>query len=122
MPEADSAGLALLGGASLGSAFSVAKSGSIETAIVLENDLFRRAPRDQVEAFFTSVRHATVLDCLENETTERAEVVLPTGTFAESSGTFVNNEARAQRFFRVLPAAAEIEESWSWLVALLRDD
>ena len=38
-----------------------------------------------------------------NETTEKADFVLPSGTFAESTGTIVNNEGRAQRYYRVLP-------------------
>jgi NADH-quinone oxidoreductase subunit G len=119
MPEANSAGLAMLGGASLGSAFQAAKNGAVETAIVLENDLFRRAAQDEVAAFLGTVPHGVVLDSLENETTARAEVVLPVGTFAESSGTTVCNEGRAQRFFRVLPPDSAILESRTWLAEMI---
>ena len=55
------------------------------------------------------------IDSLENQTTARADIILPAGTFAESEGTLVNNEGRAQRFFKVLPPEGEIQESWRWL-------
>ena len=48
------------------------------------------------------VQHLVVLDHLANATTEAAELVLPAGTFAESDGTLVNSEGRAQRFFQAL--------------------
>lgn len=115
MPESNSAGLAMLGGAGLGAVFQGAKDGAADTVIVLENDLFRRAPRTQVETFLKSGLHVIVLDALENETTERAELVLPAATFAESDGTLVNNEGRAQRFFRALPPEPGVQESWKWL-------
>jgi len=41
--------------------------------------------------------------------------VLPAGTFAESDGTLVNNEGRAQRFYQVFPAEGDIQESWRWI-------
>ncbi len=119
MPEANSAGLVMLGGASLGSAFQAAKDGAVEAAIVLENDLFRHAAQDEVAGFLGTVAHVVVLDSLENQTTARAEVVLPVGTFAETSGTMVNNEGRAQRFFRVLPPDSSILESRTWLAEML---
>jgi len=115
MPEANSAGLALLGGANLSSAFQAAKTGGVETAIVLENDLFRRAGREDVDIFLKSIAHVVAIDSLENETASRAELVLPAGTFAESCGTLINNEGRAQRFFRNVPPETEILESWEWL-------
>jgi NADH-quinone oxidoreductase subunit G len=40
--------------------------------------------------------------------------VLPAGSFAETDGTLVNNEGRAQRSFQVFPAEG-IRESWRWL-------
>jgi NADH-quinone oxidoreductase subunit G len=41
--------------------------------------------------------------------------VLPAAAFAESDGTFVSSEGRAQRFFRVFVPAGDIQESWRWL-------
>ena len=43
-------------------------------------------------------------------------MVIPAGTFAESDGTLVSNEGRAQRFFQVYEATDVIQESWRWLL------
>jgi NADH-quinone oxidoreductase subunit G len=59
--------------------------------------------------------HVIVLDHLANSTTEKAELVLPAGTFAESDGTFVSSEGRAQRFFQVFVPQNDVSPSWRWL-------
>ena len=118
MPEANSAGVTMLGGASFTAAFEAVSKSPVDTVIILENDLFRRAPREQVEAFFRAAAHVVVLDSLENDTMARGEFVLPAATFAESEGTFVNNECRAQRFFRAMPSEGEVRESWEWLAEI----
>jgi NADH-quinone oxidoreductase subunit G len=56
-----------------------------------------------------------VLDHLDNPTTRKADLVLPAGTFAESDGTFVSSEGRAQRFFQVFVPQNEVSASWRWL-------
>jgi len=43
-------------------------------------------------------------------------MVIPAGTFAESDGTLVSNEGRAQRFFQVYEATDVIQESWRWML------
>ncbi|MDE3178403.1 MAG: molybdopterin-dependent oxidoreductase, partial [Acidobacteriota bacterium] len=62
-----------------------------------------------------TARHVVAIDSLAHATTEKAEVVLPAGTFAESDGTIVSNEGRAQRFFQVFVPKGDIESSWEWL-------
>ena len=115
MPECDSFGLGLIGGKTLSAAFQVVEQGAADSVIVLENDLYRRAPAPAVDRFLNTARHVVVLDYFANRTTAKAELVLPTGTFAETDGTLVNNEGRAQRSFAVFPPAEEIRESWRWL-------
>jgi NADH-quinone oxidoreductase subunit G len=115
VPEANSFGISLLGGASLEAAFEAVEKGEADTVVILENDLYRRAPAGQVDSFFEKSRHAIVLDQLENATTARAELLLPAATFAESEGTLVNNEGRAQRFFTVFAPPGEEQPSWQWL-------
>jgi NADH-quinone oxidoreductase subunit G len=56
-----------------------------------------------------------VLDHLANPTAEKAELILPAGTFAESDGTFVSSEGRAQRFFQVFVPRNDVSASWRWL-------
>ena len=69
----------------------------------MENDLAQALDEDSFRTLFEKAEHTIVLDYLRSRTTEHAEVVLPAATFAESSGTFVNNEGRAQRFYEVVP-------------------
>ncbi|MGE5571073.1 MAG: NADH-quinone oxidoreductase subunit NuoG [Rhodospirillales bacterium] len=115
LPEANSAGLAMMGGGTLAEAIEAVRGGAAETVIVLENDLYRRAPAKAVDALFRSAKNVVALDHLANGTTARADLVLPAATFAESAGTFVNNEGRAQRFFQVFIPRGEIQESRRWL-------
>jgi NADH-quinone oxidoreductase subunit G len=114
-PECNSVGLGLMQPRRLSEAFQAVRAGRAVTAIVLENDLFRRAASDEVTAFFEAARHVVVLDHLQNSTTAKAELVLPAGTFAETDGTLVNYEGRAQRFFQAFVPRGEVRESWRWL-------
>ncbi len=115
LPECNSFGLALMGGNSLEAAFQAVRDGRAETVVILENDLFRRAEAAPVSAFLETAKHVIVLETLANATTAKAEVVFPAGTFAEASGTLVNHEGRAQRFYQVFVPKGEIQTSWRWL-------
>jgi NADH-quinone oxidoreductase subunit G len=110
-PESNSTGLALMGAASLDSALE----DRADTLIVLENDLYRRLPVSAAEEFLARFRHVVVLDCLENATAAKAELLLPAATFAEADGSLVSSEGRMQRFFQTFVAEAPIQESWRWL-------
>ena len=50
---------------------------------------------------------------------EESHFVLPAATFAESSGTFINNEGRAQRFYRSYIPHEDIQDSWKWISQIL---
>lgn len=114
-PEANSFGLGLLQGRPLQEAFEAIETGQADAAIILENDLYRRADESEVDRFLGGLETVIALDCLPSRTTERAHLVLPASAVAESNGTLVNNEGRAQRFFQALAPAAEIASSWTWL-------
>jgi NADH-quinone oxidoreductase subunit G len=115
VPESNSLGLGLIGGQSLGAAFKAVQDGAVDTIVILENNLYRRADAESLERFFESGKSIVALDYLANLTTARAEVVLPVSTFAEGDGTLVNNEGRAQRFFQVLAPGDDVQESWRWV-------
>jgi NADH-quinone oxidoreductase subunit G len=131
VPETNSMGLGLMGGGGLETAIRAIQNGPRPIVFILENDLTRRANPAQLEQLYSGIQHLIVLDHLENPTSTRANVVLPAGTFAESSGTLVNHEGRAQRFYQVfVPAlnpahppesASEntIVESWHWIKDIL---
>jgi NADH-quinone oxidoreductase subunit G len=108
-----------MGGDDLETAFKAVQSGHVDTIIVLENDLFRRAEAAPTNSFLAGVRHVIVLDHLGNATTEEAELVFPAATFAETSGTLVNNEGRAQRFYGVFVPPGDLQASWRWLRDLM---
>ncbi|HSL95719.1 MAG TPA: molybdopterin-dependent oxidoreductase, partial [Thermoleophilia bacterium] len=119
LPEADSAGLALLGGASLSEAFRAAAEGRVDALVVLENDLYRRASEAEVDEFLAASPLTLTLDHSLTPTAARADVVLPAATWAESTGTFVSHEGRAQRFYRALQPRGATRESWRWLAEVL---
>ncbi|WP_022721752.1 NADH-quinone oxidoreductase subunit NuoG [Rhodopseudomonas sp. B29] len=111
-PDPNSVGLALLGGAGLDSAAALLEQGAAKTAIVLENDLFERAPRVTVERVFAAAKSVVALDSMASETTARATAALPVAAFSESAGTFVNYEGRAQRYFAAVPPLPSAPASW----------
>ncbi len=110
-PECNSFGLALMTDAPLEAALKA----NPRAAIVIENDLYRRLPARKVDTFFEACHHVVVLDSLETATTPRAELLLPSATFAEADGTLISSEGRAQRFYRVSSPDDVIRESWRWL-------
>jgi NADH-quinone oxidoreductase subunit G len=114
VPECNSLGLAMMGGHPLSGAFEAVMSGQADTVIVLENDLYRRADAATVDAFLAKAAQVVALDFLANGTSDKAGIVLPVSTFAESDGTFVSQEGRAQRFYQVLVTKDPLQESWRW--------
>ena len=121
MPECNSLGLAVMSGKPLQQAFDQISGGLADSVIVLENDLYRRAPGQNVDFFLETAKHVVVIDNLENQTTKNAELLLPAATFAESEGTLVNNEGRAQRYIPVYPATEPVLGSWQWLTSVMEN-
>ena len=115
MPECNSFGLALMDGAPLSQAFKAVREGAADAIVILENDLYRRAPTQSVDEFLSGTKDVIVLDHLLNQTAERATLAIPAGTFAEVDGTLVSSEGRAQRFYQVFVPEGDIQASWQWL-------
>nr|WP_059392155.1 NADH-quinone oxidoreductase subunit NuoG [Pseudomonas toyotomiensis] len=123
VPEANSQGLALLGGESVDAALDALSNGQADAVIVLENDLYRRADAAKVDAALSAAQAVIVADHQRTATSERAHLLLPVASFAEGDGTLVSLEGRAQRFFQVYEpsyydAGILIREGWRWLHAL----
>ncbi len=118
--ECNSMGLGIIGGRNLAEAFTVMEDGLADTVIVLENDLYRRSDAATIDAFLGRAKQVIVLDHLVNATTARADIVLPAGTFAESEGTLVDNEGRAQRFYPVFVPPGDIQASWKWISDIMK--
>jgi len=121
--EANSLGLALLGGESVDAALDALTSGQANAVLVLENDLYRRADAAKVDAALQAAKVLIVADHQHTATSARADLVLPAASFAEGDGTLVSQEGRAQRFFQVFEpsyydADILVREGWRWLHAL----
>lgn len=115
LPECNSLGLALLEAHPLEQAFAAVSSGAADTVVILENDLYRRAARSAVDGLFAEGVQTIVIDHLQTETARRASLALPAASFAESEGTLVSSEGRAQCHFAAFPPAGDVRESWRWL-------
>ncbi|HDO1358008.1 TPA: NADH-quinone oxidoreductase subunit NuoG [Aeromonas veronii] len=126
--EANSLGLAMLGAQTLSDKPLEAALARIESEeglalVALENDLYRRAPRNRVDAALVRLQHLLVIDHQATPTANKADLVLPAASFAEADGTLINMEGRAQRFFQVYAPAfynadIQVREGWRWLAAL----
>ena len=113
---ANSMGSAMLGGElTLEAALQRLTDGTADSAIILENDLYRRLDASQVDQALASATDVLVLDVLETATAEAATLALPTASTVESTGTLVNYEGRAQRFYQVFEPADEVAPAWRWL-------
>jgi NADH-quinone oxidoreductase subunit G len=111
-------GLAMMGGHRLNSAFDAVLNGHADTVIVMENDLYRHGKTEVVDEFLKQSKNVIVFDHVRHATAQKANVVVSAGTFAESDGTLVNNEGRAQRFFQIYESTDVIQESWRWLLSI----
>ncbi|WP_016584988.1 molybdopterin-dependent oxidoreductase, partial [Yersinia pestis] len=126
---ANSIGLSMIGGGSLDQALELLTRGEADSAIVMENDLYRHAAKDKVDAALDNVANLIVVDHQRTAIMDKANLILSAASFAESDGTLVNQEGRAQRFFQVYdptyyddpkkPESRSIMlESWRWLHSL----
>jgi NADH-quinone oxidoreductase subunit G len=114
-PECNSFGLALLQNGNVQDALSAAADKSVSGVIVLENDLYRRTNRLTVDTLFESPTTVIVLDNISTETTRKADIVLPSASFAECEGTLINLGGRAQRSFQAVIPKDDVQPSWIWL-------
>ncbi|MCG8708142.1 NADH-quinone oxidoreductase subunit NuoG [Brenneria sp. 4F2] len=120
---ANSIGLSMIAGGSLDDALAQLESGAADSVVVMENDLYRQAPAARIDAALEKAGNVIVLDHQRTRLMDKADFILSAASFAESDGTLINQEARAQRFFQVYDPAyydnsVVMLESWRWLHAL----
>ena len=121
--SSNSIGLSMIGGGTLDAALELLANGGADSAIVMENDLYRHAPEAKVDAALAKVENLLVVDHQRTRIMDKATLILPAASFAESDGTVVNQEGRAQRFFQVYDPAyydtsVAMLESWRWMHSL----
>jgi NADH-quinone oxidoreductase subunit G len=117
--EANSFGVSRFsGGLTLDEVLDSIEAGATRNLVVMGNDLHRRADRERVEAALARLEHLIVIDGLDNPTANAAELVFPAATSAECTGTLVNYESRAQRFYQVFVPTDDIRPAWRWCVEI----
>jgi len=124
LPETNSMGLALLGESalSISDVCEQAANGNIDTLVVAENDLYRRAPSAQIDKLFNDVSNVVVLDCIDTPTLSQASLALPAASYIETEGTLVSSEGRAQRHYPVFQPAEQRQAAWRWLNQITADN
>ncbi len=99
---------------SLGAALRKLRAGEAAHVIVLENDLYRRAPHALVDAALDAAQQTVALDLLPNRTTAKADLVLPVTAFSEQQASYVNYEGRAQLAHQVHRSHSAARPAWQW--------
>ena len=115
MPECNSCGLSTLGGGTIDEALEMLRGNAADTLIIVENDIFCRNNADTARALLDNAKQVIAIDHIHNATVSTADIVFPSATFAESGGTCINSEGRAQRFFKAMAPEGDVQESWRWL-------
>lgn len=122
VPECNSLGLALMvaDGSSSSLKALAKRAAKLDALIVLENDLYRRGDKELIDQLLASGTKVITLDMYENDTLDQSDLVMAAASYAESQGTLVSSEGRAQRFYPVHSPAAERLPSWQWLLRLAK--
>ncbi|AZP36325.1 NADH-quinone oxidoreductase subunit G [Candidatus Annandia adelgestsuga] len=113
-------GVSLIKGISLENAFKKIRYNNIDTLIIMENNIYRYLSKKYVNNSFKKIKNIIYIDHQKNEIYKKSNLVLPSTNFAESNGTLVNYEGRAQRFFKTFNPNLYNKnsnklESWDWI-------
>ncbi|WP_343189551.1 NADH-quinone oxidoreductase subunit NuoG [Buchnera aphidicola] len=121
----NSIGISLIGGITFDKIFSNFNNKKIDFLIIMENDLYHYIEKLKLDLFFSRIKNIIVLDHQNTNTFKKATISFPVNNFFESSGTIINYEGRAQKFFQVYDPSfynkdIGILESWRWLNYIYR--
>ena len=73
----------------------------------------------KIKSHLISADYVVALDLFKNETTELADIILPTTSFTEKEGTFTNLEMRTLMQNKILPAPGLSLNEWEYWAMLL---
>ncbi len=118
--SANALGLGLIGGISIDEVYQRWNQKKADAIIFMEYDLYRYFSQHDCDDFFKKRNNILVIDHQYTKTYKNSTLSLPCLNFSESSGTIINFEGRAQRFFQVYdPMFIDqkncLYESWKWL-------
>lgn len=117
LPQANSLGLSLLNKPehNLETALQRLSEHKTKTLIILEADLYRYCVANKVQQLFDRIENIIVLDHLLTATAEQADLLLPSCSFAESHGSWVNFEGRLQGGVKCFAASKQRRPAYQWL-------
>lgn len=113
---------ALYNGYGLSNDFSVdklvdfAKSGKIETLLLLNADLFSFLSDNDAKAIRDSVKNIVLFDVFESKTSMIANAVIPVPFFTNQNGTFVNAEGVVNKINKAIES--NVAPAWEFLFKL----
>jgi NADH-quinone oxidoreductase subunit G len=118
-PSSNSLGVGLMGGMSIECALEALKQEKADAIIFMEYDLYRFASQHDCDLFFKNKERIITVDHQYTKTYKKSGLTLSSANFTESSGTVINFEGRAQRFFQVYDPNFYCKdncliESWKW--------
>ncbi|WP_343192708.1 NADH-quinone oxidoreductase subunit NuoG [Buchnera aphidicola (Taiwanaphis decaspermi)] len=118
--ESNDIGLGLIGGISLDKVLDKCKNNLVDTIIIMENDIYRFLTKKNVNIIKKNVNNIILIDHQFTKTSKISNLLLPSMTSIESSGTIVNYESRPQRFFKVYEPSFYDKnkkqlEGWRWI-------
>ncbi|CAL4042313.1 NADH-quinone oxidoreductase subunit G [Buchnera aphidicola (Phyllaphis fagi)] len=119
-PSVNSIGVGLLSHMSIEVALNKCINKKVDTLIVLENNLYRNISPEIIDAVLEKVKNIIVFDHQRSKIINKSTLFFPLSNFSESSGTVINYEGRAQRFFStfnpiIYDNSSFILEGWKWL-------
>ncbi|BAJ01610.1 NADH dehydrogenase I, G subunit [Shewanella violacea DSS12] len=89
-----------------------------DTLIILETDLYRYMEAEQLEAVLDAIENIIVIDQMLTPTAQMADLILPSGSFAESQGCYLSSEGRLQHGFATIAGLNQRMMPWVWLAEL----
>ncbi|MCL1064052.1 NADH-quinone oxidoreductase subunit NuoG [Shewanella benthica] len=89
-----------------------------DTLIILETDLYRYMEAEQLEAALDAIDNIIVIDHMLTPTAQMADLILPSGSFAESQGCYLSSEGRLQHGFATFSGLNQPMMPWFWLADL----
>jgi formate dehydrogenase alpha subunit len=95
--------------------------GKVRAMVVMgENPLMSEPNLSHAQHALDALDYLVCIDIFKNETGERADVILPSASFAEKEGTFTNSDRRVQRVRQALPPVGESRPDWQIICELAR--
>lgn len=113
-------GAELIGGMSIESALQKIKNKQADAIVFMEYDIYRFISEYDCNAILNNQENIMTLDHQYTQTYKKSGLSFSSKNFTESSGTVINFEGRAQRFFQVYDPNFYSDdyclfESWRWL-------